>query len=310
MTEIWGFRAIELYCTYFDHNYLRKGIALYLSLRKHTKNKQAVLLVLALSERCESILRQLALPGLTIVSLKDLEDKEPRLLKAKTNRRLVEYFFTLTPWVIKLAIERFPEAERATYLDSDLYFHSSIEPLWSEIGSSPMAFVEHRFSANYMDRASFGQFNVGWNTFNRSKEAQTALNWWAEQCLMWCYDRIEGDKFADQGYLTTIGRKFKGVHILRYPGINLAEYNLDNYRLSKDSEGPKADGYPVIYWHMHALFEQKNGTYKVLMRKDLLENEVIKWAYQNYVDKLRQLSLKFKSMGLPVDSGNARYPQL
>ena len=221
-----------------------------------------MLVVLALSERCESILKKLALPDLTIIPLADLESREPRLLKAKKNRRLVEYFFTLTPWIIKFALERFPWSKRATYLDSDLYFHNSPSPLWQEINTSPMAFVEHRFSPNYKDRMPLGRFNVGWNSFNRSKDAQHALNWWSEQCLTWCYDRAEGEKFADQGYLTTIEREFTGVHTLQYPGINLAKYNLDNYTLSRDQEGPKANGLPIIYWHMHALFEQQDGSHK------------------------------------------------
>ena len=33
---------------------------------------------------------------------------------------------------------------------------------------------------------------------------------------------------------------------MKYPGVNLAEYNLDNYELSLDRNGPKADGKPVI----------------------------------------------------------------
>ena len=101
-----------------------------------------------------------------------------------------------------------------------------------------MAFVEHRFSEEYKDKVAYGKFNVGWNTFNRSETAQKALNWWGERCIEWCYDRIEGKKFADQGYLTEIEQKFEGVHVIEYPGINLAEYNLDNYYLSLDKHGP------------------------------------------------------------------------
>ena len=254
-----------------------------------------MLVVLALSERCESIIKALALPDLVVLPLSELESREPRLLEAKKNRRLVEYFFTLTPWTIKCALKINPWAKRATYLDSDLYFHNSPSPLWKEIGTSPMAFVEHRFSPNYMDRIPFGRFNVGWNSFDRSKVSQQALNWWSEQCLAWCYDRVEGEKFADQGYLTTIERDFTGVHTIQYPGINLAEYNLDNYTLSRDQEGPIANGLPVIYWHMHALFEQQNGSYKVLIREDLISNDVIRWAYQIYIDKLRQITIKLES---------------
>ena len=218
---------IELYCTYFDHNYLRKGLALYLSLRKQSRPQRAVLVVLALSERCEQILRRLALPDLIILPVVQLEQQEPRLLIAKGNRKTVEYYFTLSPWLVKAALAVVPNAERATYLDSDLYFFHSPDALWQEIGESPVVMVEHRFSPNYADKVIYGRFNVGWNTFDRSLIAQQALNWWAESCLDWCYDRVEGEKFADQGYLSIMYRDTPSTHVLMYPGINLAEYNMD-----------------------------------------------------------------------------------
>lgn len=302
-------RPIELYCTYFDHNYLRKGLALYLSLRQRSRPERAVLAVLALSKRCEQILQQLALPDLLVLPLDNLEHEEPRLLVAKSNRKTVEYFFTLTPWLIKSALKAVPQAKRATYLDSDLYFHHSPAVLWEEIGTASMAFVEHRFSTDYADKEAFGRFNVGWNTFDRSTNAQQALSWWGERCLEWCYDRIEGEKFADQGYLTLLERQFPGVHVLQYPGINLAEYNLDNYSLTLNRRGPQANGLPVVYWHMHCLFEQQDGNYNTMLRPDLIADPVIEWAYRTYVNRLQMISHRLEQLGFPIDRGNARYPQ-
>ena len=303
-------RTIELYCTYFDHNYLRKGLALYLSLRNKSRPERASLVVLALSKKCESILKGLLLPDLIIIPLEKLEVEEPRLLIAKKNRSLVEYYFTLTPWLIKAALKSVPQASRATYLDSDLYFHHSPKALWDEIDSAPMSFVEHRFSKNYTDKEAYGKFNVGWNTFDRSRIAQQALNWWSERCLEWCYDRIDGQKFADQGYLTILEKEFPGVHILQYPGINLAEYNLDNYSFTLDRNGPRANNLPVIYWHMHCLFEQDDGSYQILIRTDLMKDPVIEWAYRVYVQRLQTISHRLKELGYPIDRGNARYPQI
>lgn len=300
--------AIELYCTYFDHNYLRKGLALYLSLRRQSRPERAVVVVLALSERCEQILRQLALPDLIILPLAQLEQRHPQLLHAKANRNTVEYFFTLTPWVIQAALAACPDARRATYLDSDLYFFASPAPLWREINQAPVVMVEHRFAPGYEDKIAYGRFNVGWNTFDRSAAAQQALQWWADRCLEWCYDRIEGDKFADQGYLNSLYRTTPGVHVLAYPGINLAEYNLDHYALSLSRQGPAANGLPVIYWHMHCLFEQANGGFKVMLRPDLIADPVIQWAYQHYISVLQHLNARLEAMGLPIDRGNARYP--
>ena len=46
------------------------------------------------------------------------------------------------------------------------------------------------------------------------------------------------------------------------------------------------------------------------MREDLINNDVIRWAYKIYIDKLRQIAIKLESLGLPIDIGNARYPQV
>ena len=247
---------------------------------------------------------------MVVIPLRQIEEKDNRLYKAKENRSLVEYYFTLTPLLIKEALDTIPNAKRATYLDSDLYFHHSPEALWEEIGSAPMAFVEHRFSEEYRDKIAYGRFNVGWNTFDRSTTAQKALNWWAERCIEWCYDRIEGEKFADQGYLTEIEKEFDGVHVIEYPGINLAEYNLDNYYLSLDKNGPYANNRPVIYWHMHCLFENQDGSFKTLLRPDLMKDPVIEWAYRFYVHKLQTISQRLEQLGYEINRGNARYPKL
>jgi hypothetical protein len=303
-------RRPEVYCTYFDHNYLRKGLLLYSSLRRNSKPRGMTMVVLALSERCEKILKTLQLPNLEVIPLRRLEEREPRLLEAKADRRLVEYFFTLTPWVITLTLEAIPSARRVTYVDSDLYFFSNIEPIWQEAHQHPMTFVEHRFSPGYADKIIFGKYNVGWNTFDRSSSAVMALEWWRERCLEWCYDRVEGEKFADQGYLTTLADKFSGVHSLQYPGANLAQYNIGNYNLEIVNSGPTANGLPVIYWHMHSVIENDDGSFKAAMSPDLSNNPVVNWAYTFYIDQLKQLTEKLKRRGLPIDRGNARYPNL
>jgi len=302
------FNGPEVYCTYFDHNYLRKGLLMINSLRRHSRPRGMTMVVLALSERCEEILRKLELPDLIIISLKHMEAREPRLLEAKANRRKVEYFFTLTPWVITMALERVPTSQRATYVDSDLYFFSNTEPIWREVSDQPMTFVEHRFAPGYTDKIIFGRYNVGWNTFNRSSNAQQGLDWWRERCLEWCYDRVEGEKFADQGYLTTLANRFPGVHSLKYPGVNLAQYNLGNYKLAMGTDGPTANELPVIYWHMHSVIEGDDGSFRAAMGADLANNQIVSWAYSYYIDQLKQLTDKLQQKGFPIDRGNARYP--
>ena len=61
---------------------------------------------------------------------------------------------------------------------------------------------------------------------------------------------------------------------------------------------------------MHCLFEQADGSFKSILRPDLMEDPVIEWAYRSYVNRLHGLTNKLEGLQLPIDRGNARYPNI
>ena len=86
---------MDCFCTYFDQNYLPRGLALYRSLREHCPGFK--LWVLCMDEATHQVLTQLDLPEVEPISLKDFEKDDEPLLAAKQNRSQVEYYFTCTP---------------------------------------------------------------------------------------------------------------------------------------------------------------------------------------------------------------------
>lgn len=68
---------MRVFCTYFDHHYLPRGLALHQSLQAHCPAFE--LWVLCLSDQCHETLVRLALPGIKLLTLAELEAFEPRL---------------------------------------------------------------------------------------------------------------------------------------------------------------------------------------------------------------------------------------
>ncbi len=92
--------AKRVYCTYFDHNYLSRGLALYHSLQRHAPG--ARLWVLCLSDACYRTLAALDLPNLIVpVRLADFEAADPEVAATRSTRSIIEYYFTCSPaWML------------------------------------------------------------------------------------------------------------------------------------------------------------------------------------------------------------------
>src|SRR3954464_10295675 len=94
----------RVYCTYFDHNYLSRGLALYHSLQRHAPGSR--LWVLCLSEACHRILVALDLPNILPVRLAELEAADPGVAATRSGRSAIEYYFTCTPAWMLFVLER------------------------------------------------------------------------------------------------------------------------------------------------------------------------------------------------------------
>lgn len=243
------------YYTYFDKNYLSRGLALYFSLKKHAGN--FVLFVLCLDDACHEILSQKSFSDMRLIRLAELENEFPELLKAKADRSTVEYYFTLSPCLPLYLERRFPEYDILTYLDSDLFFFSDPSPVHEEMGNRSVAIIEHRFPSRLEHLKAYGIYNVGWISFRRDENARDCLEWWKARCLEWCKIKIENGLYADQKYLDEWPSKFKHVAVLKHEGANVAPWNLSNTSVTVSDGKLQVNGKPLVFFHFHGLSEIK-----------------------------------------------------
>jgi hypothetical protein len=244
--------ALDHYCTYFDHRYLTRGLALYASMRRHCRPFR--LWALCMSEACYRALDALSLPDLVPLRREDLEHDDGELRDAQLDRTPLEYYFTCTAALMAWLLKTQPSIAALTYLDADLFFFDSPRRLFEEFADSSTLIVPHRFSKRNEGLKRWGEYNVGWVTFRRDADGLACLAWWRRSCIEWCHDRLEDERFADQKYLDQFPKRFRRVGVIDYPGANLAPWNLDNHRLTAGADGaPQVDGVPVTFVHFHGM---------------------------------------------------------
>jgi hypothetical protein len=240
------------FCTYFDRNYCAKGLALYRSLEKHIQSFR--IYVLCLDDETYYKLNCLNLRSAELIQLKELESRDPAFYLTKDTRSLIEYYFTSTPAFIVDILNQHPDIDIITYLDADMYLFGSIKPAYDEMGENSILIIEHHFPENLRDLEKWGRFNVGYLSFRRDEEGMRCLNWWRERCIEWCYQRLEGDRYADQKYLDSWPTLFSDLTILKHKGINVAVWNVLSYSFRRDVCGQYVvDDDLLLVYHFHGL---------------------------------------------------------
>jgi hypothetical protein len=241
----------RVYCTYFDHNYLSRGLALYHSLQRHAPG--ARLWVLCLSDACYRTLLALELPNLVPRQLSEFESADPEVAATRSQRSTIEYYFTCSPAWLLFVLQHEPQAEWVTYLDGDLFFYHSPEVIYRELENASVAIIPHRYTARLQKLRKFGTYNVGWVGARNDPDAMAVIRWWRARCIEWCHDRVDGGRFADQGYLDGFPQ-FPRVRVIGNPGANLAPWNIGNYRIDFQAAGVLIDGVdPLIFFHFQGL---------------------------------------------------------
>ena len=257
------------------------------------------------------MIERLALPNVRAVPLAALEAADPALLRARADRSRVEYYFTLSPIWSRYVLDQ-AGVDGVTYLDSDLLFYSSPDPVFEEMGDASVEIVPHRFPDSLRHMERHGIYNVGLIAYRNDARARAVLDRWREQCLSWCFDRVEAGKFADQKYLDE-WPSLPGVRVSRHPGVGLAPWNWMNYTIDVRGDAITVDGAPLVFFHFQGmklfnawLFQPSEATYPPMPRR--LRTRL----YGGYLSELAATKqwLARALPGAALQHGTARYPRM
>jgi hypothetical protein len=234
------------FCTYFDRNYLARGLALYASLRRHCGAFS--LWTLCLDEETQLSLERIGLPGLHVVSLAQLESDDTDLLARKSSRSTLEYYYTCGPALMLHVLRTRPDIDLLTCLDADMFFFADPAPALAELTEASVGLASHRV-VDARTVALYGEFNDGWVSFRSDADGLDALGWWRTRCLESCSIHLEAGICGPQKYLDELPPRSSRVVVLKHPGANLGFWNYFRFQYDRVAGRVFVQGQPLLWFH-------------------------------------------------------------
>ena len=278
--------------THCDRNYLAKAYSLIRSLRDNSYS--GVIVVICHDKDSFEKLSRLNLPQVLTYSIFQVEDEFPQLLAARSNRSLHEYFFCVTPFLIKFVMLRF-DSNLYVYLDSDLFFFSDFTSALDSNENYVVAITPHRYKSSYKHLEIYGKYNVGLLSVRPCPDSQNIIDWWAKQCIKSTSINAANDVYGDQKYLDEFETLIRGVKSLDNLGHNVAPWNFTDV-VQVDGELKIIANLSIsslVYFHFSGLKRYRYFSLLGFMPfRQKATKQVKTLIYQPYLKSLRESEYK------------------
>jgi len=275
------------FTTYFDKNYLSRGLVLYDSLKQHCV--QFELYILCLDDYTLNYFQVNIekYPEIKTFSLNEIEEYDIELKESKKNRSLIEYYFTLSPCLPLYILKKY-NIPHICSLDADIMFFSSPAVIFSYLEKYSILITPHNFSPETKSREIYGKYNVSFQIFKNDEQGLICLENWRSQCIDWCYDKLEDGKFADQKYLDDWENKYEGVHPINVLGSGVAPWNINAYAIKVDNNQLYINDDKLIFYHFHGLrsFGQKLFVHRLTDYGVKINKMITRHIYKPYIKNI------------------------
>ncbi len=239
------------FCTFANYGYLDRALVMINSMRQHVS--PFTLEVLCFDDTIADFFTTHSFPEVRCINLAEFEARNPDLVAIKATRTQSEYFFTCTPAFICDVFGRTPDLDIVTYLDADMVFYSSLDPVLKKFEDKSIMIAEHCFTERELDSLKFGRFNAGWASFRNNEIGKKCLSRWRTQCIEWCFDRLESGKFGDQKYLDEWPDLYKNQVFIASPAINCGPWGLTKNPLKQVNDTLMVGDQVLVAYHFQGL---------------------------------------------------------
>ena len=217
------------------------------------------------------------------------------LIEAKNNRDIINFYFTLSPYLPLYILNNYNDIDFLFFVDSDTYFFDSAQSIISELGEGNILLTKHYYLGD--PNLQYGKFNVGLLLFKNSKESKKALTWWKDRCFEWCENIVFEGKYADQKYLDFFPSLFEGVVESKSRGINLGPWGLSSVNIESRESIPYVNSHKLIHFHFHRVHEYYPDhfvlgleMYNVDSSEDLLKSIYFPYLIESTQDQTKNTS--------------------
>lgn len=269
------------FCTLFDSNYASKGIALYLSLEQQTED--FVLYVMGMDRKCQEILNSCGFKHMRVECIDDVDS--PELAEAKGNRSRAEFCWTCGSFFTDYFLNKYNLSD-ITYLDSDLMFFNSPKIVFEEFEKKN---VSVGLAPHFMKYPLFGKYCVQYVYFKNDEEGRECLRWWKEECLKWCYSRVEEGKYGDQKYLDFFADRYSRVNETENRGVGIAYWNMDYCDFKDGYTIYNGNKWPSVFFHYSGINVQVNDGVMTFRHTMYLTDIVRKTFIEPYAEMLKKV---------------------
>jgi hypothetical protein len=275
-------------CTLLTKDYLIQGLALYYSLKRHTRHFR--LWILCVDKTAYDLLEKMNLDNVTLVGLENIWNK--RLAEIEKERQLHEFCWTLkAPFINYLMKNTFLNS--LLYMDADLFFFNDVRNIYKEWGDNSIFLTKMWLSPKWKKKA--GKYSAGLIGFKKDNMGMKCLRSWMKNCLYWCYDRMENGLWGDQKYLDDWPRMFSKIKISKTKGINAGPWSIKRgYKVHSEGDVIYFDNMELVCYHFSGFEIINENEYELCNRKKLpVKAETI---YSVYIDEIQKTIAQIKSV--------------
>ncbi|WP_052447403.1 glycosyltransferase [Clostridium polynesiense] len=279
---------IHNYCTIISRDSLYQGLILYNSLKLH--DEDFCLFIICMQEEVKELLELMNLESAKIIDLRDIEEYDEELSSIKDQRNSKEYAWTCKSSIMLYLFEKQFFIDHIIYIDSDVEFFSSTEAIYKEFKDASVLLTRERFyiQDNESWYNQYGIYNGGFMAFKRDKNAFEALKWMREQCIKWCFNKVENNLYGDQKYTKDWTERFNGVKISENLGINTTAWYAHACVLEEENKNKLINNTPIIFYHYNGFTMYNENEFELCIFIKL-PKKLINLIYIPYIKKLKDM---------------------
>lgn len=230
----------------------------------------------------------------TIIPVEELSIPEFETMLYSYN--IVELNTSIKPFYFSHFFET-QKAELVMYIDPDIYVFDSFKSIEDELQGQTCLLTPHVVTPlpldgklpNENEILNHGLYNLGFAAFNNTNETKKILHWWAERMKTQCVDDTAHGFFVDQLTMNLLPLFFKNVCISKNLGLNVANWNLNERKISKVGEAYVVnEKFPLVFFH----YSNYNPTKPEALsagrqtRFDMGDDKIIKGLFDFYTNLL------------------------